>query len=95
MGCFYVRERKGGGLSYISVPVSSIVCSANHENVIDTVFEEFTLTAENIVQKWGYDALSDKMREDIQKSEPQSYQFFLKHLHLFTLIETLLGIALL
>ncbi|AGH17451.1 head-to-tail joining protein [Candidatus Liberibacter asiaticus str. gxpsy] len=76
MGCFYVSEREGGGLRYISVPVSSIVCSANHENVVDTVFEEFSLTPENVAKKWGYDALSDKMKEDLDRSDPQKYEFF-------------------
>ncbi|RPD37673.1 phage tail protein, partial [Candidatus Liberibacter solanacearum] len=76
MGCFYITERKGGGLRYISVPVSSIVCSTNHENVIDTVFEEFTLKAEDIAKKWGHEALSDPMKEDLHRSDPKKYEFF-------------------
>lgn len=76
MGCFYVTRRKGGGLRYISVPVSSIVCSTNHENVIDTVFEEFTLKAEDVAKKWGMDELSDEMKADLNSSNPKTYTFF-------------------
>ncbi|PTL86183.1 MAG: phage tail protein [Candidatus Liberibacter europaeus] len=76
MGCFYITARKGGGLRYISVPVSSIVCSTNHENVIDTVFEEFTLKAEDVAKKWGMEALSDEMKADLNSSDPKTYEFF-------------------
>lgn len=76
MGCFYVAARRGGGISYISVPVDSIVCSANHENVIDTVFQHYTLNAENIAKKWGEEALSPSMRSSLHHCDPQQYEFF-------------------
>lgn len=76
MGCFYVGAEKGGGLGYIFVPIDSIVCGVNHKNVIDTVFEEFSMTAENAVKKWGEDKLSDKIKEDLVKPNPSEYQFF-------------------
>lgn len=76
MGCFYVCGRDGGGLSYRSVPVDSIVCAVNHENVIDTVFEEYKMTAENALKKWGEGKLSDKMKEDLSKPDSEEYTFF-------------------
>ncbi|PTL86078.1 MAG: phage tail protein [Candidatus Liberibacter europaeus] len=76
MGCFYITEGKRGGLRYISIPVSSIVCSADHENIIDTVFEEFTLKAQDVAKKWGMEALSDEMKEELNSSDPKTYEFF-------------------
>ncbi|MGZ9594994.1 MAG: portal protein [Candidatus Liberibacter asiaticus] len=77
-GCFYMEadvDEKGleEGIRYISVPLSNVYMSVNHQNVVDSVYREFTFTVDQIVSKWGDKVLSSKMKSALARNENERF----------------------
>lgn len=78
-GCFYVEadvDERGvsEGIRYISVPLSDVYFSVNHQNEVDSVYREFQFTAEQIARKWGEEVLSSRMRSSLGRKEADKFQ---------------------
>ncbi|KQC48734.1 phage tail protein [Candidatus Liberibacter solanacearum] len=78
-GCFYIEadvDETGleEGIRYIAVPLADVYLSVNHQNEVDSIYRTFEFTAEQIVGKWGYKVLSDKMKSSYEKKEPDKFK---------------------
>ncbi|AKK20065.1 portal protein [Candidatus Liberibacter africanus] len=79
-GCFYIEadvDAQGleDGIRYISVPLSSVYLSVNHQNVVDSIYREFEFTAEQVAHKWGKDSLSSQMRSSLERNDTDKFKF--------------------
>lgn len=74
-GAMYIDEDMGRGIRYRAVHLSEIYIAENHQGMIDTVFRRFSLTVRQAAQKFGIDQLSDKMKEILEKSPEQKFEF--------------------
>ncbi len=55
-GCLFVDERPTGGTRYRYTHIGQAWIETNFEDIVDTVYYEYELTAKAAVQKWGDDA---------------------------------------
>mgnify|MGYP000916115890 CR=1 FL=1 len=59
------------GLRYRANHLAEVFFLENHQGIVDTVFRRFTMTARQMAQKWGFDALPDKIKADA-KDKPEN-----------------------
>lgn len=59
------RER---GLRYCNVHLGSMYLAENHQGIVDTIWRCIPMTFRQIVQRWGKDALPDKMKAAFDKN---------------------------
>lgn len=57
--CLFVGDEPGYGLCFKAIPVAEIYIAEGYNGRIDTVFRSFTMTAQQMVSKWG-SAVSDQ-----------------------------------
>ncbi|WP_061780759.1 portal protein [Sphingomonas sanguinis] len=74
-----VDEWIGRGLYYRHLHMAECYIDEDHRGRVDTVHREYELTVRQAVQKFGLDALTDKMREcwadDNRAKQDQKFQF--------------------
>jgi hypothetical protein len=68
-------ESSTEGLRYRSIHLGEICIAENHQGVVDTVFRKFQLTARQAVQRFGADALPDKIATDAQERPDTQHEF--------------------
>lgn len=59
--CLYGQEGKRTTLNFCSHPVGSYSIAEDEEGFVDTVFREFKLTVRQAVQRFGIDAMGEKI----------------------------------
>jgi len=73
-GCMFVDKLDGGkGLRYRAIFLGEIFFVENHQGVIDTVYRCFSMTARQIVQKWGK-GTPKKVMDDLENKPESPYE---------------------
>jgi hypothetical protein len=68
--CMFVGEpATREGISFRSIHVDEIFIAENADGIIDTVFRGFKMTVRQIVQKWGEESLSPRIKRMYEKQE--------------------------
>ena len=68
--CMFVGEpATREGISFRSIHVDEIFIAENADGIIDTVFRSFKMTVRQIVQKWGEESLSPRIKRMYEKQE--------------------------
>lgn len=61
-----LRSRTGEkGLRYCNVPLGDLFLDANHQGIVDTVHRRIPMTIRTVAQRWGVDALPEKLRASL------------------------------
>jgi hypothetical protein len=74
-GALFIDDIVGTGIRYKSIHLSEIYFAENYAGVVDKVNRKFELTARQAAQRFGYEALTDKMRTCLEKSPEQTFEF--------------------
>jgi hypothetical protein len=74
-GTVMVDRLEGGGLRYRCIPLAELYLLENHQGVIDTAHRRYTLTGRQAMQKFGKDALPEKMSEQAEKKPDKEFEF--------------------
>lgn len=70
----YVDQKDNGGYVFNTWDVANCYISSTQANgLIDTLFKEFELTAEQIVSEYGIDHVSDKVKTALEKQPDQKF----------------------
>lgn len=77
-----LQPRYGRGVRYRAVHLGEVAFCENHQGMVDTVFREFPLTARQAVQKFGKEALPEKIAQ--AADDPKRYDEEFKFLHAVT-----------
>lgn len=72
-------QRYGAGLRYKSVHLSQVFFLENHQGIIDTAIRKFDLSARQAVQRFGRDALPEKILQAADKPETCEAKFWFVH----------------
>ncbi|CAB4136238.1 Head-to-tail connector protein, podovirus-type [uncultured Caudovirales phage] len=75
-GCMYIEPGKKQRINAQCWPVGSYVVDEDDEGNIDTVIREFKLTPRQASMKFGFDALSPRMKEIIEKESARANDQF-------------------
>ena len=68
--CMFIGEpAQREGISFRSIHIDEIFVAENADGLIDTVFRQFKMTVRQIVQKWGEDSLSPRIKRMYEKKE--------------------------
>ena len=68
--CMFVGEpATREGISFRAIHVDEIFIAENADGIIDTVFRGFKMTVRQIVQKWGEESLSPRIKRMYEKQE--------------------------
>jgi hypothetical protein len=68
--CMFVGEpATREGISFRAIHIEEIFIAENADGIIDTVFRSFKMTVRQIVQKWGEESLSPRMKRMYEKQE--------------------------
>lgn len=78
-GALFIDFESGKGFRYRCVNLRDLYLRQNHQGIVDTVFREFKYTARQAAQKWGFDALSDKMKKALENPNQQNQTFGFVH----------------
>ena len=74
-GTLFVDELAGGGIRYRAIHLGEVYFLENHQGLIDTAFRWFRYSARQAVQKWGKDALPEKIVKALEKTPEQMFEF--------------------
>lgn len=74
-GAMFIDDIPGTGMRYKSVHLSEVYISENHAGQVDKIHRKFPLTARQAAQKWGLDALPEKMRVAAEKEPEREFEF--------------------
>ena len=74
-GGMFIDDLVGRGIRYRSVALSEMYVAENHQGMIDTVHRRFQMTVRQAAQLWGRDKLSEKMKNALEKSPEQTFEF--------------------
>jgi hypothetical protein len=73
-GCLFVDKlAKGKGLRYRAIFLGEVFFVENHQGIIDTVYRCFTMTARQILQKWG-DKAPKKVKERAETKPEDDFE---------------------
>jgi hypothetical protein len=62
-----LRSRTGErGLRYANVPLGDMFMDVNHQGIVDTIHRRVPMTIRTVAQRWGADALPEKLRARLQ-----------------------------
>ena len=68
--CMFVGEpATREGISFRAIHIDEIFIAENADGIIDTVFRSFKMTVRQIVQKWGEESLSPRIKRMYEKQE--------------------------
>jgi hypothetical protein len=76
-GVLFTDEWPGLGLVYKAIHLAEVYLAENAAGRIDTVHREYQYTARQCAQAFGYDALTPKMRTELEKGS--DHQFTIIH----------------
>ena len=71
-GCLFIDENIGEGMRYKGMFLGDTYIDVNHQNIADSVYRCFTLTARNVVQQWP-DSAPERVRKDAEKNPGAMY----------------------
>lgn len=72
----YVEEAEGGGYRFEQWHISDLlIASSKSGGPIDTVFRNFKLTAEQAINEYGADKVSQKIRDAAEKQPDEMFEF--------------------
>jgi hypothetical protein len=71
-GCLFIDENIGEGMRYKGMFLGDIYVDVNHQNIVDSGYRCFTLTARNVLQQWPESA-PDRVRKDAEKNPGAMY----------------------
>ena len=74
-GCLFVDELAGGGLRYRAIHLGEIYFLENHQGLIDTAYRWFRFSARQAAQKWGVDALPEKIKACLKDKPETMFEF--------------------
>ena len=74
-GAIFVDDIAGFGIRYKSIHLSEIYFSENHVGIVDKVHRKFEMTARQAAERWGVDKLPTKIRNCLEKSPEQKFDF--------------------
>ena len=74
-GGLFIDDIVGTGIRYKSIHLSEIYFAENYAGVVDKVNRKFELTARQAMQRFGYDALPEKMKNCLERSPEQTFEF--------------------
>ena len=77
--CLYIEDRRGQLPLFLARPIQQVYWLANAENVIDTVFWNFKLSARNAVGKFGQGAVPEKIARAAENPRKTEDQFEFLH----------------
>lgn len=70
----YIDQKENGGYVFNTWDVSNCFISSTQANgLIDVIFKEFELTAEQIASEYGIDKVSDKVKNALDKNPDQKF----------------------
>lgn len=73
-GCMFVDSLANGpGIRYKAIFLGEVFFVENHQGIIDTVYRVFTMTARQIVQRWGKEA-PEQIQKDIEDRPDKEYE---------------------
>lgn len=73
-GCMFVDEAKTGGSRYKFIPVGQAWIEMSFEDVADTIYYEYELTAKAAHQKWGDDA-PEMVKKALEKNSLDTHKY--------------------
>lgn len=68
-----------GGIRYRCVNLKDTYLLENHQGVVDTVYRTFTYTARQAVQRWGRDAMPDRILKALDNPNQSQAEFEFLH----------------
>lgn len=75
-GCLYVEEGEGGGLRFEQWPIAQVYATSSRRGApADIVYRSFSLTAEQAVNEYGYDALGTTLRKAYDSGARDKFPF--------------------
>lgn len=74
-GGMFIDDLVGRGIRYRSIPLSEMYIAENHQGMVDTVHRRFPMTARQAAQRFGIDKLPDKIKQAVEKSPEQNFDF--------------------
>lgn len=66
-GCLYSEDNPGRHLVFRAIPLAQITVAEDAVGVVDTVFRRFRLSARQAAQRFGLDALSERVRRAVER----------------------------
>jgi len=67
--CIFVEKGKKKFLRFDSIPVQSFVMAEDSDGEVDTVYHKLSLTPRQMVQKFGFENLSEETKKKITKNK--------------------------
>lgn len=77
--CLYEEEDMSEDIMFRNIPIKQTILIENSKGKVDEAFLEFEYTSRQAEHRWGYDALSDKMKEELRQGKEST------HKHIFLL----------
>lgn len=75
-GIVFIDEHMDGvGIRYKQCPLGSTYFLENHQGMVDTVFRPFKMTVRQAVQKWGKDALPQRIAGKLDNAPETEFNF--------------------
>lgn len=73
--CMYVEEDEDLGIVFKTIHLAEMFIAEDKNGLIDTAFRKFEMTVKQAAQTWGEDKLPPKMREMLEKSPEEKFEF--------------------
>ena len=68
--CMFIGEpAQREGLSFKAIHIDQVYIAENADGIVDTVFRSFKMNVRQIVQKWGEESLSPRMKRMYEKKD--------------------------
>lgn len=74
-GALFIDDVPGLGIRYKSINLSEIYVAEDSAGKVDKVIRKFPLTARQAAQKWGFDALPQKLKTTLEKEPEREFEF--------------------
>jgi hypothetical protein len=70
-----IDRKKGGGYVFQSWPIGEcFIASTRQDNIVDTIYREYSLTASQIITEFGENKASQRVRDAFEKTPDQSFK---------------------
>ena len=74
-GALFIDDIVGTGIRYKSIHLSEIYFAESYAGFVDKINRKFELTARQVAQKWGYEALPEKIKTALENNPEQTFEF--------------------
>lgn len=72
--CIQVSDTPGKPVTFNTFHMGEVVFAENDEGYVDTIFREYTRSADQLAERFGYDNLPEQVRKDLETNPYREYK---------------------